>query len=306
MPRPSTVSIRQPSSLHGEHQAGAHAVAVDQHRAGAAHAVLAADMRAGEPERVAQEIGEQQARLDRSLVGRAVDRHLDRARLAHALASVRASPRRGRAPGRRARRRDDADSPTRHADRCSARRRHARHSVAASISAGSSARPSNSASASAARFGRVADAPSWRCGPARSLPSATVSVAATAASAKSPPRRATSSKPQPVPGGSFGNAISVTSSSAARSTVSAPRKKSRAGDRAPPRSRRDVELGVEQQRHHRQLGGGIGMRQAAADGAAVADREMRDVRHGVAEHRQVRGDHRRGLDPMMPGERADA
>ena len=36
--------------LHGKHQARAHTVAVDQHGAGAADAVLAADMRAGEPE----------------------------------------------------------------------------------------------------------------------------------------------------------------------------------------------------------------------------------------------------------------
>ena len=66
--------------LHREHQAGAHAVAVDQHRAGAAHAVLAADMGAGQPERVAQEIGEQQARLDRASAGGAVHGDCDVAR----------------------------------------------------------------------------------------------------------------------------------------------------------------------------------------------------------------------------------
>ena len=51
----------------GERQAGADAVAVHQDGAGAADAVLAADMGSGQPERVAQKIGQQQARLDARL-----------------------------------------------------------------------------------------------------------------------------------------------------------------------------------------------------------------------------------------------
>src|SRR5438105_3663568 len=50
--------------LHGEHQAAAHDVAVHAHGAGAAYAVLAAEVRAGEAELLAQEIDEMQARLD--------------------------------------------------------------------------------------------------------------------------------------------------------------------------------------------------------------------------------------------------
>ena len=50
--------------LHREHQAGAHRRAVDQHRAGAADAVLAAGMRAGEQELVAQAVEQARARLD--------------------------------------------------------------------------------------------------------------------------------------------------------------------------------------------------------------------------------------------------
>ncbi len=50
--------------LHREHQAGAHRRAVDQHGAGAAHAVLAAGMRAGEPQPLAQAIEQARARLD--------------------------------------------------------------------------------------------------------------------------------------------------------------------------------------------------------------------------------------------------
>ena len=42
--------------LHGELEAGARRIAVDLDGAGAAHAVLAADMRAGGAEHVAQEI----------------------------------------------------------------------------------------------------------------------------------------------------------------------------------------------------------------------------------------------------------
>ena len=46
-PRPSTVVTLRAVGLHREHQAGAHRLAVQQHGAGAADAVLAADVRAG-------------------------------------------------------------------------------------------------------------------------------------------------------------------------------------------------------------------------------------------------------------------
>ena len=45
--------------LHRERQAGARRDAVDLHRAGAADAVLAADMRPGRTDEVAQRVGEQ-------------------------------------------------------------------------------------------------------------------------------------------------------------------------------------------------------------------------------------------------------
>ncbi len=50
--------------LDGEEQAAAHGDAVEPHGACAADAVLAADVRAGEAERVAQEVAQQEARLD--------------------------------------------------------------------------------------------------------------------------------------------------------------------------------------------------------------------------------------------------
>ena len=71
--------------LHRQHQAGARGAAVEQDGAGAADAVLAAEMRAGEAELVAQEIGERQAHLDLVLVALAVDRQRDLALLAHRL-----------------------------------------------------------------------------------------------------------------------------------------------------------------------------------------------------------------------------
>ena len=82
---------------------------------------------------------------------------------------------------------------------------------------------------------------SSRCAPARSRRRTRVSVAATAASAKSPLRRATSSKPQPVLRRQLRHVISVTISSSARSTVSASRKKSRAATVRRARRRDDAQ-----------------------------------------------------------------
>ena len=74
-----------------EHQAGAHRPAVDQHRAGAAHAVLAADVGAGEAEVVAQRVGEQPPGRHAHRVRGAVDGQHDVVPLlAHALAPSRA------------------------------------------------------------------------------------------------------------------------------------------------------------------------------------------------------------------------
>ena len=59
--------------LDGEHRARLGALAVDVDRAGAAVARVAADVGAGQPEVVAQEVDEQEAGLDIGLVGLAVD-----------------------------------------------------------------------------------------------------------------------------------------------------------------------------------------------------------------------------------------
>ena len=64
--------------LRGEQQARAHGDAVELHGARAADAVLAADVRPGEPELVAEEVGEEEPRLDVLAVAPAVDGHVDR------------------------------------------------------------------------------------------------------------------------------------------------------------------------------------------------------------------------------------
>src|SRR5436189_1402190 len=64
--------------LHREHQAGAHRLAVEQHGAGAAHAVLAADVGAGEPQVLAEEVAQEEPRLDVAPVLDPVDGHVDR------------------------------------------------------------------------------------------------------------------------------------------------------------------------------------------------------------------------------------
>src|SRR5580692_411523 len=63
--------------LHREHGAALHGLAVEIDGAGPAMAGLAADMRAGETELLAQEMNEQGARLDQLFDGLAVHRHLD-------------------------------------------------------------------------------------------------------------------------------------------------------------------------------------------------------------------------------------
>src|SRR5205085_9125897 len=68
-----------------EHQAGARGSSIEQDGAGAADTVLAAEMGAGEAERVAHEIGERPAHLDFCLVSLAVDAQRDFSRLAHCL-----------------------------------------------------------------------------------------------------------------------------------------------------------------------------------------------------------------------------
>src|SRR2546428_10999723 len=63
--------------LHGEEQAAPHRLALEEHGAGATHAVLASHVGAGEVEVIAQEISEALAHLDTPFVLGAVDVQAD-------------------------------------------------------------------------------------------------------------------------------------------------------------------------------------------------------------------------------------
>src|SRR5947209_1253647 len=75
-------------ALHRQRQAAAQDRVVHPHGASAAHAVLAADMAAGEAERLAQEIDECEARLDGFGNGFAIHRETDIYGAAHARGSA--------------------------------------------------------------------------------------------------------------------------------------------------------------------------------------------------------------------------
>ena len=85
---------RRPVDLHGEEAAAAHRDAVEADGARAADAVLAADVRAGQPEAVAEEVGQQQPRLDVLATPRPLT--------VSAISITPPAPRRGAARARRA------------------------------------------------------------------------------------------------------------------------------------------------------------------------------------------------------------
>ena len=72
-----------PIGLNRQHDARARGLTVEQNRAGAAHAVLASDMGAGQTEILPDKIAEQQPRLHVTLVLDAVHTHSDRNGRAH-------------------------------------------------------------------------------------------------------------------------------------------------------------------------------------------------------------------------------
>ena len=83
---------RAPVGLDGEQAAAAHRDAVEEHGARAADPVLAADVRPREPEPVAEEVREQEPRLDRLPHGRAVHGERDLDHRAASIARVTSVP----------------------------------------------------------------------------------------------------------------------------------------------------------------------------------------------------------------------
>ena len=82
---------RRAVDLDREQAAAAHRDAVEAHRAGAADAVLAADVGAGEPEAVPEEVGQEQPRLDVLADDLAVDGQRDLGHAARSQAAQRRS-----------------------------------------------------------------------------------------------------------------------------------------------------------------------------------------------------------------------
>ena len=80
--RPERAAVR----LDREHQAGPDGLAVELDGAGAAHALLAADLRASEPGAVPDEVRQERPRLDIALVRRAVDLDADPQAIASSIA----------------------------------------------------------------------------------------------------------------------------------------------------------------------------------------------------------------------------
>ena len=86
--RPLDGSDRQSLSLHREHQAGTHRIAADDDRAGAADAVLAADMGSGLAAVLADGVRERAPRLDADGMITPVDVEGDIDRAGHARLSI--------------------------------------------------------------------------------------------------------------------------------------------------------------------------------------------------------------------------
>ena len=81
-------------------------------------------------------------------------------------------------------------------------------------------------------------------------------------------------------------------SSERSAVVNGPRKNSPAGIVRSPSGPSDGQLGVHGQDDGGQLGSRVGVRDAAAHGAAVADRRVRDVPEGLGQQRSAEPDFR--------------
>lgn len=76
---------RVPIGLRGQEQTGANGCSVEQHRAGATDAVLAADMRARQANLMPQHVRQMRPRFNGDVVFRAIDAHRDGVAIRHAF-----------------------------------------------------------------------------------------------------------------------------------------------------------------------------------------------------------------------------
>src|SRR5690606_24405412 len=228
--------------LHGEHRAGFHRPAVQQHGARAAVRGVAADVRAGQPERLADQVHQQRAGLDLRHTLGAVHRHPDlvvrhgqrppavaytRSPGTAARPSARSRARRSaRIVNTRTRSRLYSAEPRRSAVGCASS---AASRPASRIVASSSGLPARNASVRTALIGM---GPTLvRPTPARvHVPSsASVPCAATAAVAKSPTFRSSLKYAPPLRGAGAGTRISFRISSGSSAVVNTPVKNSVTG-----------------------------------------------------------------------------
>ncbi len=278
--------------LPGEHQAAARAMSVHQHGTSAADAMLAAQVRAGQAQFVAQAV--RQGACAVPTMARpflAVDMKHDAVQRAFIVYSWHAPMRSGGArqgvfhgahaaggrPGAGDTRRDRADLP-------GPRHWHALFGRGAPVHRGVRCTSTSSRSAPARRTGRRHTPPrasAARASPARRIPFH--QGRAQDATAKSPWRRAYSTKCQPCPGRQGRIRISVTSSSGARQVDIRPSRTRRRPPRG-GRARRGPPSGHPAARTWWAISGGwIHMAHAAADGAAVAGLPVTDVQDGGAQ-----------------------
>ena len=112
-------------------------------------------------------------------------------------------------------------------------------------------------------------------------------------------------RPSPAP--VTGKRTSVTISSGSRQLVRCETKNSSAATRRAPDGRRDLDLAAQRLQHQRQLGRGVGVRDRAAHGAAVARRDVPDVgqreRAAAGRRRSAAGV---PLEVALRAQRADA
>src|SRR4051812_8769515 len=212
----------RPVRLHGIHEARAHGDAIEVNRAGAAHALLAADMRAFEPERIAQEIGEAAPGLGARLVRLAIDLQLD-GFVAHAVFLARSSA------VLRARATSTAATSLRYAEEaCRSSvgwRRSPTRLPTACRSASDGVLPTSAPASAAASKGEASTPPNASLADSTAPEALSVTCAPTDTSAKSPCRLLISTNSAPVRAGTPGKRISVRISSAAIAVVSSPVKK---------------------------------------------------------------------------------
>src|SRR5262249_27187066 len=220
--------------LDGEEQTRPQRGASEDDRARATHAVLAAEMRSGQLQIVAEEVGERLPRFHGPLVHSSVDgdanRPLDHRPSPRARSAARASALRVRTPATSFRYSLEACRSLSGRSASETRR------LTSSIACGDGRPPTSARAASRARTGVGPTPVSATLHAVHTPASSTVTVVATPTRAKSPCRRLTSRKALPVRRGIEGSFTSTSSSVGSAAVVRYPTKNCSAVSRRRPRA----------------------------------------------------------------------